>query len=45
MDETERRRLKRVVEETFEEGEREHEIKRLKADRKELMHLKQVMKE
>ena len=46
VDANERRQLKRIAEETFnDEDEREKEIKRLKADRKELLHLRQVMKE
>ena len=46
VDENERRHLKRIAEETFnDENEKEKEIKRLKADRKELLHLRQVMKE
>ena len=46
IDANERRHLKRIAEETFnDDNEKEQEIKRLKADRKELLHLRQVMKE
>ena len=46
VDVNERMRLKRVVEETLDEGnDRNLEIKRLKQDRKELLHLKSVMGE
>ena len=46
VDANERMRLKRVMEEMLDEGnDRTLEIKRLKQDRKELLHLKSVMGE
>ena len=41
---SERLRLKRVIEETLDEdSERNQEMKRLKVDKKELIHLKSIM--
>ena len=43
-EDSERQRLKRVIEETLnEDSERNLKLKRLKADKKELLHLKSIM--